>query len=191
MSLIVAARFEGFETAKAAASRLATSGFPDWDIHTFYVNPAGEHGRFPYGGDRRSDPDAGRADMGAYLGAGGVGAVFAVFGGFVAAELSESTAAILAAAGVGAYLGSLFGALWVTGHGTTQHGHFNPDSHAEIRQAGVMVAVRVRPQREMLACRILRDAGGADVEHANGRWRNNHWEDFDPLSLPQREPGFG
>ncbi len=191
MSLIVAARFEGFETAKAAASRLATSGSPDWDIHTFYVNPAGEHGRFPYGGDRRSDPDAGRADMGAYLGAGGVGAVFAVFGGFVAAELSDSTAAILAAAGVGAYLGSLFGALWVTGHGTTQHGHFNPDSHAEIRQAGVMVAVRVRPQREMLACRILRDAGGADVEHANGRWRNNHWEDFDPLSLPQREPGFG
>ena len=191
MSLIVAARFEGFETAKAAASRLATSGFPDWDIHTFYVNPAGEHGRFPYGGDRRSDPDAGRADMGAYLGAGGVGAVFAVFGGFVAAELSDSTAAILAAAGVGAYLGSLFGALCVTGHGATQHGHFNPDSHAEIRQAGVMVAVRVRPQREMLACRILRDAGGADVEHANGRWRNNHWEDFDPLSLPQREPGFG
>ncbi|WP_286898318.1 hypothetical protein [Achromobacter sp. UBA2119] len=169
MSLIVAARFEGFEAAKAAASRLATSGFPDWDIHTFYVNPAGEHGRFPYGGDRRSDPDAGRADMGAYLGAGGVGAVFAVFGGFVAAELSDSTAAILAAAGVGAYLGSLFGALWVTGHGTTQHGHFNPDSHAEIRQAGVMVAVRVRPQREILACRILRDAGGADVEHANGR----------------------
>ncbi|WP_343738473.1 hypothetical protein [Achromobacter sp.] len=191
MSLIVAARFEGFEAAKAAASRLATSGFSDWDIHTFYVNPAGEHGRFPYGGDRRSDPDAGRADMGAYLGAGGVGAVFAVFGGFVAAELSDSTAAILAAAGVGAYLGSLFGALWVTGHGTTQHGHFNPDSHAEIRQAGVMVAVRVRPQREILACRILRDAGGADVEHANGRWRNNHWEDFDPLSLPQREPGFG
>jgi len=191
MSLIVAARFEGFEAAKAAASRLATSGFPDWDIHTFYVNPAGEHGRFPYGGDRRSDPDAGRADMGAYLGAGGVGAVFAVFGGFVAAELSDSTAAILAAAGVGAYLGSLFGALWVTGHGTTQHGHFNPDSHAEIRQAGVMVAVRVRPQRELLACRILRDAGGADVEHANGRWRNNHWEDFDPLSLPQRGAGFG
>jgi len=191
MSLIVAARFEGFEAAKAAASRLATSGFPDWDIHTFYVNTAGEHGRFPYGGDRRSDPDAGRADMGAYLGAGGVGAVFAVFGGFVAAELSDSTAAILAAAGVGAYLGSLFGALWVTGHGTTQHGHFNPDSHAEIRQAGVMVAVRVRPQRELLACRILRDAGGADVEHANGRWRNNHWEDFDPLSLPQREAGFG
>lgn len=191
MSLIVAARFEGFEAAKAAASRLATSGFPDWDIHTFYVNPAGEHGRFPYGGDRRSDPDAGRADMGAYLGAGGVGAVFAVFGGFVAAELSDSTAAILAAAGVGAYLGSLFGALWVTGHGTTLHGHFNPDSHAEVRQAGVMVAVRVRPQRELLACRILRDAGGADVEHANGRWRNNHWEDFDPLSLPQREAGFG
>ncbi|MEN5161500.1 hypothetical protein [Achromobacter spanius] len=191
MSLIVAARFEGFETAKAAVSRLATSGVPDWDIHTFYVNPAGEHGRFPYGGDRRSDPDAGRADMGAYLGAGGVGAVFAVFGGFVAAELSDSTAAILAAAGVGAYLGSLFGALWVTGHGTTQHGHFNPDSHAEIRQAGVMVAVRTRPQRELLVCRILRDAGGTDVEHANGRWRNNHWEDFDPLSLPQREPGFG
>jgi hypothetical protein len=43
----------------------------------------------------------------------------------------------------------------------------------------------------MLACRILRDTGGADVEHANGRWRNNHWEDFDPLAPPQREVGFG
>ncbi|QVQ25849.1 hypothetical protein [Achromobacter deleyi] len=191
MSLIVAARFEGFEAAQGAVQRLGLSGFPEWDIHTFYVNPAGEHGRYPFGGDRRSDPDSGRADMGAYLGAGGVGAVFAVVGGFVAAELSDSVAAILAAAGVGAYLGSLFGALWVTGHGTTQHGHFNPDAHAEVRKAGVMVAVRTRPQREMLACRILRDAGGADVEHANGHWRNNHWEDFDALSPPQREPGFG
>ena len=191
MSLIVAARSEGSEAAQDAVRRLGLSGFPDWDIHTFYVNPAGEHGRYPYGGDRRSDPDSGRADMGAYLGAGGVGAVFAVVGGFVAAELSDSMAAILAAAGVGAYLGSLFGALWVTGHGSTQHGYFNPDAHAEIRQAGVMVAVHTRPQREMAACRILRDAGGADVEHANGRWRNNHWEDFDPLAPPQREPGFG
>lgn len=191
MSLIIAARFQGFDAAKEAAQRLAVSGFPEWDINTFYVNPPGVHGRYAWGGDRRSDADAGPAERGAYLGAGAVGAVFAVLAGFVMSEISESTALVLAAAGVGAYLGSLFGALWVTGHGSSQHGHFNPDAHAEVRQAGVMVAVRTRPQREMLACRILRDAGGADVEHANGHWRNNRWEDFDPLSPPQREPEFG
>ncbi len=75
MSLIVAARFEGFEAAQAAAARLSANGFPDWDVNIFYVNPAGEHGRYPLGGDRRSDPDAGRADMGAFLGAGGMGGV--------------------------------------------------------------------------------------------------------------------
>lgn len=116
MSLIVAARFDTFPDVENAAQRLFSEGFTKQDVHVFYVNSAGEHSRYAYGGDRRSDPDSGRADMGAILGAALFGLAFAIAGGFIVAGLNESTIAMLAAAGVGAYIGSLFGALWVTGH---------------------------------------------------------------------------
>lgn len=191
MSLIVAARFESFDAAQSAVQRLVHAGFPEWDVHIFYVNSAGGHARYAYGGDRRSDPDSGRADLGAVCGAAGVGAVFALMGGYLMTIVSDSTAVVLAAAGVGAYLGSLFGALWVTGHGAMERGKLNPEAHAEVRPAGVMLALRTRPQHETQACALLREAGGTDVEHANGHWRNSRWEDFDPLIPPNRTPGFG
>lgn len=126
MSLIVAARFDTFPDVENAAQRLFSEGFTKQDVHVFYVNSAGEHSRYAYGGDRRSDPDSGRADMGAILGAALFGLAFAIAGGFIVAGLNESTIAMLAAAGVGAYIGSLFGALWVTGHLARKRGEAAP-----------------------------------------------------------------
>lgn len=87
MSLIVAARFDTFPDVENAAQRLFSEGFTKQDVHVFYVNSAGEHSRYAYGGDRRSDPDSGRADMGAILGAALFGLAFAIAGGFIVAGL--------------------------------------------------------------------------------------------------------
>lgn len=188
MSLIVAARFDTFDQAAAAARRLFDEGFAESDIHTFYCNTAGEHGGFPIGGDHAVDPDARGGYFGAVAGASVLGLVFAVIGGFIAARLAESILLVIAAAGVGAYLGALAGALWVVGQGRRKRAgaRAEPDVHPAVRQAGVMLALHVSPGREEMARSALIAAGGQDIERANGRWANGKWEDFDPLTPPQR-----
>ncbi|GAB1577257.1 hypothetical protein [Bordetella petrii] len=188
MSLIVAARFDSFPEVEGAAERLFAEGFQKQDVHVFYVNSAGEHARYPYGGDRKSDPDAGPAHLGALLGGAGFGLVFAVAGGLIVWLLAESAVAVLAAAGVGAYIGSLIGALWVAGHVRKRLGGQAVEEHAEVRPAGLLLALHTDSQHERQACRLLRATHGHDVERAEGVWRDNRWADFDPLKPPQREP---
>ena len=81
MSLIVAARFQTFDEASEATQRLRLEGFDEGEIHTFYINSAGEHARYPIGGDRAADPDARNAHLGALAGAALVGLLFALAGG--------------------------------------------------------------------------------------------------------------
>ncbi|MCY1526446.1 hypothetical protein D9M68_614670 [compost metagenome] len=187
MSLIVAARFDTFDQAAEAARRLFAEGFTEDDIHTFYLNTAGEHARFPIGGDRAADPDARGGHFGAVAGASALGLLFALLGGLIAARLAASILLVIAAAGVGAYLGALAGALWVIGRGRTQPGvPPAPDVHPDLRQAGVMLALHVSPERDALARTVLSQAGGRDIERAQGRWLDGKWEDFDPLTPPRR-----
>lgn len=80
MSLIVAARFQTFDEASQAARQLRHEGFSEDDIHTFYINTAGEHAQYPLGGDRAADPDARGAHRGALAGAALLGLLFAVAG---------------------------------------------------------------------------------------------------------------
>ncbi|CAJ0683328.1 hypothetical protein R11007_00068 [Ralstonia holmesii] len=90
------------------------------------------------------------------------------------------------AAGVGAYIGSLAGAMLAT------RDEPNPaqphDATLRTRHSGVLLAARVTPEREAEAARILASAGGMDVEEAAGRWRNGEWVDFDPLSPAKLNP---
>lgn len=190
MALIVAARFTTFEQAQGAARALFAEGFAEDDVHVFYVNTAGAHAMYPVGGDRSVDPDSKGAQYGALLGGAGLGLIGAVVGGLIGSALQFAPLAVLAVAGVGAYIGSLLGALWVTGRkrpGSGSRASGKPD-HPEVRQAGVLLALHTDPAREASACKVLRAAGGDDVERANGRWRDGQWEDFDPLRPPQREP---
>jgi hypothetical protein len=48
-----------------------------------------------------------------------------------------------------------------------------------------MLALHVSPDRDALARTVLTQAGGTDVERAQGRWLNGKWEDFDPLTPPR------
>ncbi|OZI35260.1 hypothetical protein CEG14_09140 [Bordetella genomosp. 1] len=191
MSLIVAARFQTFEQATLAAGKLFSAGFREEDVHTFYVNTPGGHARFPLGGDRKADPDAEGAQYGAIAGAAIFGLVLAVAGGLIGARISGSIVAVVAAAGVGAYLGALGGAMWLAGRRKRRGAPGAPldeAGHPEVRPAGVLLALHITPDREAEAVRILRGAGGQDVERAHGRWRDGRWVDFDPLVAPEREP---
>lgn len=184
MSLIVAARFDTFDHAAEAARKLCAEGFTEDDIHTFYINTAGEHARFPIGGDRVADPDAKGGHFGAVAGASALGLVFALLGGLIAARVGASVLIVIASAGVGAYLGALAGALWVVGRGRRTP-QATTETHPAVRQAGVMLALHVAPDRDALARTVLKQAGGKDIERAQGRWLNGKWEDFDPLTPPR------
>ncbi|EHK64432.1 hypothetical protein [Achromobacter arsenitoxydans] len=188
MSLIVAARFQTFDEASVAARMLAAEGYTEDDIHTFYVSPAGEHGRYPLGGDRLADPDARGGHFGAVAGASLLGFLFAMLGGLIAARLSASVLITIAAAGVGAYVGALAGALWVIGRKkrAVRTAPGEPvQTHPPVRQAGVLLALHVEAGREPQARQILRQAGGTDIERASGRWQDGKWQDFDPLTPPR------
>lgn len=188
MSLIVAARFQTFDEASEAAQRLRLEGFSEDELHTFYINTAGEHARFPLGGDRVADPDARGAHLGALAGAAVLGLLLALAGGLVALWSGAATLAVIVAAGAGAYIGALAGALRVAGKNRRRPARTAPGSaeaHPVLRQAGVMLALPVSPEREAVARRVLREAGGHDIERAQGRWQDGKWQDFDPLKPPR------
>ncbi|WP_233805408.1 hypothetical protein [Paraburkholderia sp. HP33-1] len=183
MSLIVAARFTTFPAAESAAQKLFDAGFVEEDVTLFFVNPRGQHGRSPIGGDIHAAPGAREAPKGAGTGLT-IGAVIgAVVGVAIFAAFSMPLLVSLIVAGVGAYVGSLIGAM----SRTHEHGksRLRVLYHEEARRSGVLVAVHVSPDNQFDAARVLRDAGGAAIEKASGRWQQGRWADFDPLKTPE------
>lgn len=184
MSTIIAGRFETFDRAETTASRLMAQGVRQDDLTMFYVNPPGQHGTYPIGGDEAVDPAARKAGPGA-----GRGIVIGAAIGFAigiclvaAARAWFATAApqpwvlvlVMAfATGLGAYAGSLMGALAKT------------DARSgPVRHAGVLLAAHVSADNTSLVANELRRNGAQDVERAEGQWRGGRWEDFDPLRPP-------
>jgi len=47
-----------------------------------------------------------------------------------------------------------------------------------ISAGGVMLAARAKGERRKEATDVMRDAGGKDVEHAEGKWEGGQWVDF-------------
>ena len=191
MSTIIAGRFQTFDLAETTANRMMAQGFRQDDLNMFYVNPPGEHGIYPIGGDRATDPAARQTGKGAGRGLMLGAAVGAGVGVCVCAALRAWTAApvqtwllvlILAiATGLGAYLGSLIGAL-----GRTNAGPRDPHTgEPRVRNAGVLLAAHVTPDNTDLAAELLRNGGAEEVERAEGQWRDGRWEDFDPLAPPR------
>jgi hypothetical protein len=179
MSQIIAARFTTFALADSARHRLLVKGFVDEDLAEFYVNPSGQHDRFPVGGDEYADPQARPAGLGA---AGGVAigaCVGMLLAGIVTLAFFHSVLVLIVATAVGAYVGSLAGAMLMTrGGGRTQESVMATRPHE--RESGVLLAVHVNPDERLQAVDILREAHGEDIEEASGRWQHGQWADFDP-----------
>jgi hypothetical protein len=190
MSLIIAGRFDTFVAAEAAAGQLFSRGFHEDDVTLFFVNPAGQHGRFPIGGDVKVDPGAKKAGAGAGRGIV-IGAIAGAVLGAVALALMQASVLIMAlATGLGAYLGSLVGALAMTRDGASNAPReenlpaANTIDGKTERDAGVLLAVRVDENNRQTAADVLREAGAKDLERAYGRWSEGRWVDFDPLVPP-------
>nr|WKF60762.1 hypothetical protein HUO10_005284 [Paraburkholderia busanensis] len=99
MSLIVAARFTTFPVAEDAAQKLFNSGYVEEDVTLFFVNPRGQHARYPIGGDTSTDSGAKDAPTGAGVGVT-IGAVAgAVVGVAIFAAFSAPVIVSLIAAG--------------------------------------------------------------------------------------------
>lgn len=192
MSLIIAARFDTFDAANAAAQRLMSAGVHEDALHVFYVNPPGAHDNYPVGGDQAADPGTRRAPRKALGTAAVLGGLGAVVGGVIVASFADSFIPIVAGAGVGAYVGSLAGAMG----GMDRRRERVQDPHrvqvtGEGRPAGVLLAVNADGERSREIAALLVESGGREVERAQGRWRDGKWEDFDPLSAPVPQPAGG
>jgi hypothetical protein len=175
MDQIIAGRFPTKSDADAAAALMA-SYVDSADICIFHNNPPGQHDRFAVGGDEDEDPAAKGADksaantaIAAGLGAGAIGAL----GGPVVA---------LAAAATGAYIGSLAGAM---------HGLEDKKGDVPLRRpSGVILSVRIaKPIDQKRVIATLREQGAADIEQAQGEWRDGDWTDFNPIAVPRLVQG--
>lgn len=186
MSLIVAARFTTQPAAEAAARRLFERGFVAEDVSLFFVNPRGQHAR--HASEHLSPAAVPPPD--AHLHASRhtmIGAVAgAICGVALFALVTPSLVIALCAAGVGAYLGAMIGRSVHLRDFSRQHLRtLRQDAvHHETRASGMLVAVHVTPDTQRDAALALADAGGQDVERANGRWQLGRWSDFDPTRAP-------
>lgn len=183
---IIAGNFENGTQATEAVQELVHGGVPPGEVCVFFLNPPGQHATYPVGGDRAESPGARQSDTGAIKGAAIGGAAGLAAGAAAAAATAAlGPIAVLAGLGVGAYTGSLAGALSESGKGPEREA--GEPRKPEPRRAGMVVAVRISEQApEDRAIDVLRRHGARDIERAQGTWRNGKWEDFDPLSAPQR-----
>src|SRR5574338_731469 len=183
---IVAGNFESNARATEAVEDLVHSGVAPDQVCVSFLNPPGQHAAYPVGGDRNESPGSRQSDTGALKGAAVGGAVGLGVGAAAAAGTAVlGPIAALAALGVGAYTGSLAGALSKSGKSAERDA--GQTTKPEPRRAGMVVAIRISEQApEARVMDVLQRYGARDIEHAQGLWRNGKWEDFDPLSTPQR-----
>jgi hypothetical protein len=184
MTTLVTGNFQQQDNAQQALSDLAGAGFPTSRMATFFVNPPGQHDRYALGGDEDESPGTEHAAGGSVAGAA-VGGAIGVAVGLATLPVFGPGAAV-AAAGVGAYTGSLYGALGNTDDkdmpapqaGRDEFRHSEPP-----RKSGMLVAVCAPAiAQQDAAIRILRAHGATDSERTEGTIVGGTWTDFDPLT---------
>ena len=183
MTIIITGNFEQQDKAQRALSDLAGAGFAVDQTATFFVNPAGQHDLFPIGGDEDESPGTEDAAGGSASGAAIGGAVGVAVG---LATLRCRPGAAVAAAGVGAYAGSLYGALGNTDdkkNPETQVAREELRRSRPPRKSGMLVAVSAPASvQQDAAIRILRAHGATDIERPEGTIVAGNWTDFNPLT---------
>lgn len=182
MTTILAGRFTTFDAAEGSARKLHERAFGQDDVSIFFLNPAGQHARFPLGGDGYADSAAQPGGRGAMA-----GAVHGMLLGFGVGLIAYAAGwrfwyTPLALALAGMYLGVLAGAL------ARMRGRRDEGKGALAKsETGVILAARVTPGNAETAEDVLRVTGADAIERVEGQWRNGRWQDFDPV----RRSGHG
>ncbi len=176
MSRIVAGNFEHKAQADGAIQALLAGGIGADHICSFGVNPPGQHGSYPIGGDEYASPGATEAGGSAMTGAA-IGGAIGLGAGLLAIPIA-GPAAVVGGASVGAFVGSLAGALKTMGE--DEEKGLPVEAADAVRPAGVLVAVEAPLELERsFAADVLRQRGARDVEETEGTWRDGNWVDFD------------
>ena len=180
MTTIINGNFQQQDKAQQAVAELVSAGFAADQTATFFVNPPGQHDRYPIGGDEDESPGTEDAPGGAVSGAAIGGAVGIAVGLATAPVLGPGAA--VAGAGAGAYVGSLYGTLGKIDdtHQPAAGGVRHSDAP---RKSGMLVAVSAPDLAQQdSALRILRAHGATDSEQTEGTIVAGNWIDFDPLT---------
>ncbi|WP_334188406.1 hypothetical protein [Noviherbaspirillum sp.] len=177
MSTIIAGRFELQTQAEEVMMELMRLGFPREHLSSFFVNPAGQHGAYPIGGDRAMSPGAKESDKSVATGAA-VGAAIGVAATPVLGPVGTVTGGLL-----GAHLGGLVGGLSGMKEQGDQGNEHDVENVLPQRKAGMLVAVRVQDDDHMNdVINLFRSMGAEDLERAEGTLENGDWADFDPIA---------
>lgn len=184
MKTIIVGRYSQHGAAERASRELLRTGFPADEMSLFYVNPEGQHGLYPMGGDEDESPGTYNAKSGALRGAaGGLGAG-ALVG--VATLPALGPAGPLLGAAVGAYTGSLVGALSNMEETEAQTDTVPDDTAPPVDtqpfKAGVVLAVAVGTSEEREDAIEILGEQAEEVKQTEGTLRNGDWVDFDPLA---------
>ena len=97
MTTIISGNFQQQAEAQSALSDLAGAGFEAGKTTTFFVNPPGQHDRYPIGGDEDESPGTEDAAAGSASGAA-VGGAIGVAVGLATLPVLGPGAAVAAAA---------------------------------------------------------------------------------------------
>lgn len=176
MAMIVAGRFTTFDQANLVASRLYDRSFRPSDVSVFFLNPTGQHAKFPIGGDVDADAAARPASRGAAQGVIAGGAFGLALGALLYVAIWRFWLVPVVGMMAGAYLGAFLGALR-----RMRSRERVSAKQAGMRDAGVILATHVSESTADTAIAVLRDAGAAEIEQANGVWEGGEWRDFDPV----------
>lgn len=181
MTHIIAGRMQQQDQVHQAIAQLIDAGFPEDQISSFYVNPAGQHDLYPIGGDRDQSPGAHQSGAGMVRGAAAGGAL-GVAAGAVAIPVTGPLGPAVGGL-VGAHIGSLMGSLsHMKERGEQEDTRENTEPQ---RKSGMVVAVGVTaPTSEDVAIAVLERLGADQIERAEGTIAAGNWTDFDPLKGP-------
>lgn len=189
MAKLITGRFDNIDGVKKAFAAIAHAGFTREQYGAFYTPPPGQHDHHPVGGDSLRDGATADSAPGALTGAamgGGAGLALGAVGAL--AFPIAGLAAVLAGAGVGAYIGSLMGAM------SQVDDDASPDestkTHPVEQPGGMRIAVNVDAgaDEEESAISALESAGAMDVAQAEGVWQHGQWKDFDARIPPTTSP---
>lgn len=172
MSTIIAGHVETQTQLQEVVSELQRAGFSPEQIASFYVNPPGQHDRYPIGGDFEKSPGAEDTDKGAAAGVA-VGAAAGLAAMPVIGPLGPL---------VGGYVGGLVGSLYETKDADQDT---PPNAPPHEHRSGLMVAVAADDEAaRKRAIELLHAMGAYDIEKAEGTISDGDWVDFDPVASP-------
>ncbi len=186
MTKIIAGRFDQQSQAQTAIAEILRAGFSEDRVSSFFLNPSGQHGSFPIGGDHAKSTGAENVAPGQAVGMSAGAAIGAAVGA-ITTPLTGPLGAV-----TGAFVGANIGAVGGSLSSMKDDGEAAARHQVPVRHAGMMVAVSVEDEAaEGRAIDALRAMGAADIEYTQGTIVNGDWADFDPASAPHFVEGSG